>query len=138
MEKKERIVRVSADAARAMVARGESRSDWAAAEAMSQAEVDRLAEEEDGPLPVGWERTVEVGLPRAKEAVHIRLDADVLAWFRAIGPGYQTRINAVLQSFVKEKRRAEKRLDFAGPRGQSAAGFHEDALPWDEAEKSQR
>jgi uncharacterized protein (DUF4415 family) len=138
MEKKERIVRVSAETARAMVTRGESRSDWAAAEAMSQAEVERLAEEEDGPLPAGWETTVEVGLPRAKEAVHIRLDADVLAWFRAIGPGYQTRINAVLQSFVKEKRRAEKRLDFTAPRGHGATGFHEDAPPWDGAAKTQR
>ena len=32
-----------------------------------------------------------------KEAVQIRLDADVLAWFRSYGKGYQSRINAVLR-----------------------------------------
>ncbi len=40
-------------------------------------------------------------LPSAarKEAVSLRLDADVLEWFKARGPGYQTRINAVLRAY---------------------------------------
>jgi uncharacterized protein (DUF4415 family) len=40
-------------------------------------------------------------LPAAprKEAISLRLDADVLDWFRARGPGYQTRINAVLRAY---------------------------------------
>jgi len=33
----------------------------------------------------------------AKEAVSIRLDADILAWFKGQGSGYQTRINEVLR-----------------------------------------
>jgi uncharacterized protein (DUF4415 family) len=33
-----------------------------------------------------------------KQAVTLRLDADVLAWFRASGPGYQTRINKLLRA----------------------------------------
>jgi uncharacterized protein (DUF4415 family) len=35
-----------------------------------------------------------------KQAVQIRLDADVLAWFRAAGKGYQSRINAVLREVM--------------------------------------
>lgn len=31
--------------------------------------------------------------------VSLRVDADVLEWFKAQGPGYQTRINAVLRAF---------------------------------------
>jgi uncharacterized protein (DUF4415 family) len=89
-----------------MRARGKLRSDWQEAEAISQAEVERLADEEDGPLPEGWESCVELGIPPRKEPVHIRLDAEVLAWFRGQGPGYQTRINAVLRSFVEARRRA--------------------------------
>ena len=40
-------------------------------------------------------------LPAAprKEAISLRLDADVLDWFRTQGPGYQTRINAVLRAY---------------------------------------
>lgn len=107
MPRNGRIVRASAEEIEAMRRRGESRSDWEAAQRMPQAEVERLADAEDGPLPEGWESTVEIGLPARKQAVHMRLDADVLEWFRAHGPGYQTRINAVLRSFVQARRRAE-------------------------------
>jgi uncharacterized protein (DUF4415 family) len=34
-----------------------------------------------------------------KTAVALRLDADVVSWFKAQGAGYQTRINAVLRAF---------------------------------------
>jgi len=41
------------------------------------------------------------GLPPAprKAAISLRLDEDVLGWFKAQGPGYQTRINAVLRAY---------------------------------------
>lgn len=35
----------------------------------------------------------------AKRSVSLRVDSDVLAWFKAQGPGYQTRMNAVLRAF---------------------------------------
>ena len=35
----------------------------------------------------------------SKAAVSLRVDQDVLAWFKAQGPGYQTRINTVLRAF---------------------------------------
>ena len=47
------------------------------------------------------------GFPRPAKQVHIRLDAEVLRWFKSRGPGYQTRINAVLRAFVQTRRRAE-------------------------------
>jgi uncharacterized protein (DUF4415 family) len=34
-----------------------------------------------------------------KASISLRLDQDVLQWFKAQGPGYQTRINAVLRAF---------------------------------------
>src|SRR5450432_2543362 len=37
--------------------------------------------------------------PRAKAAISLRVDRDVLEWFKAQGAGYQTRINAVLRAF---------------------------------------
>jgi len=43
-----------------------------------------------------------VTLPRPKQAISVRLDADVLDFFKAGGKGYQTRINAVLRSYMKE------------------------------------
>ncbi len=88
---------------KARLVAGESRSDWARARAMSQEEVERLADEEDGPLPEGWEKTIVLGVPEPKQDVHIRLDPMVLRWFKEQGPGYQTRINAVLRAFVEAR-----------------------------------
>lgn len=39
-----------------------------------------------------------------KQSVSLRIDADVLKWFRAQGSGYQTRINAVLRAFTDAAR----------------------------------
>jgi len=35
----------------------------------------------------------------AKRSISLRVDAEVLEWFQAQGPGYQTRMNAVLKAF---------------------------------------
>ena len=43
----------------------------------------------------------KVRMPEPKKAVSIRLDSDVLEWFKRTGKGYQTRINAVLRTFMK-------------------------------------
>jgi uncharacterized protein (DUF4415 family) len=39
-----------------------------------------------------------------KQSVSLRIDADVLKWFKAQGAGYQTRINAVLRAFTDAAR----------------------------------
>ncbi len=43
-------------------------------------------------------KTIE--LPRPKKSVTIRIDDDVLDWFKKQGKGYQTKMNAVLKTFV--------------------------------------
>jgi|ERR1700733_956940 uncharacterized protein (DUF4415 family) len=107
MAKKGRIARYSADELAAM----KSETDWGKVDAMTQEEVDRLADEEDGKLLPGWETTVILGTPEPKKDVHIRLDPAVLRWFKAQGPGYQTRINTVLQPFVRARQRSEQKHD---------------------------
>jgi uncharacterized protein (DUF4415 family) len=99
MAKKERAARYSAD----KLAKLKSETDWAKVDAATQAEVERQADEDDGPLPDGWEKTVILGLPPGKEAVKLRIDSDVLQWFRRTGKGYQTRMNNVLRAFVKSR-----------------------------------
>lgn len=44
----------------------------------------------------------------SKTPISIRLDADVYNWFRSQGPGFQTRINAVLRDYVAEIRQREQ------------------------------
>jgi len=38
----------------------------------------------------------------SKAAISLRIDVDVLEWFKAQGPGYQTRINAILRAYKDE------------------------------------
>jgi len=45
-----------------------------------------------------------VEAPVPKRAISLRVDADVLGWFRAGGPRYQTRMNAVLRSYMERMR----------------------------------
>jgi uncharacterized protein (DUF4415 family) len=109
MRKNENIARFSADTVGRKIARGESKTDWKRVNAMSQAEVERLADKDEGSLATDWESTVMVGLPPAKQDIHIRLDGDILDWFKARGKGYQTRINAVLRAFVQTRPRVERK-----------------------------
>ncbi len=49
-------------------------------------------------------RRAELRVP-AKQTVTIRLDADVLAWFKEQGAGYQTRINQLLRQYMQAQQR---------------------------------
>jgi uncharacterized protein (DUF4415 family) len=51
------------------------------------------------PMPPSG-KAPKVVMPHPKEIVTIRLDADLLRWFRQ-HPGYQTRINAILRAYMK-------------------------------------
>lgn len=88
-----------------MVARGEDRTDWAKVDATTAADIEQQAAKDDSLLPEGWENTAVIGLPPRKEHINIRIDADVLRWFKATGRGYQTRINNVLRAFVESRKR---------------------------------
>ena len=104
MAKQENIVRYSANE----LARMTSETDWGKVDATTPAEIERQAQNDEGPLPDDWENAVVIGVPEPRQPVHIRLDADVLRWFKQQGPGYQTRINAVLKAFVAARRRKEQ------------------------------
>ena len=54
--------------------------------------------------PDFW-KNAKLKMPEKKDSVTIRLDHDVLTWFRGMGRGYQTKINAVLRSYMKSARR---------------------------------
>jgi len=55
------------------------------------------------PTDINFWKGAKVVLPRTKQTVTIRLDADLLAWFRR-QKGYQTRINAVLRTYMEAQK----------------------------------
>ena len=45
--------------------------------------------------------SIEVVIPERKQSVSLRVDSDVLAYFKSFGKGYQTRMNAVLRTYMQ-------------------------------------
>ena len=79
----------------------EEQSALDAVAAMPDSEIDTS----DSPEGTDWRGAVRGGLYRpVKRLTSLRLDADVVEWFKARGDGYQTRINAALREYVEQHR----------------------------------
>src|SRR6266705_6877450 len=77
-------------------------TDWHKLRRMSDADIHAGIESDPDAHPTDedfW-KDAKIVLPTRKEVVTMRLDADLLAWFRQ-QRGYQTRINAILRSYMK-------------------------------------
>ncbi|MBF0537620.1 MAG: BrnA antitoxin family protein [Nitrospirae bacterium] len=79
------------------------KTDWARVAAITDSEIERsVASDPDTFIPdVQWFDKAQIVMPKTKEMVTLRLDHDVLKWFKHDGRGYQTCINAVLRAFVE-------------------------------------
>jgi uncharacterized protein (DUF4415 family) len=75
-----------------------SRTNWARIDAIKDREIDLSDIPELGKA---FFKRATLRLPEPKTAVTIRLDRQVLNWFKAKGPGYQTRINALLRAYME-------------------------------------
>jgi uncharacterized protein (DUF4415 family) len=58
---------------------------------------------EASPTDAAFWKQAKVVLPKAKQTITIRLDADLLDWLRQ-QKGYQTRINAVLRTYMEAQK----------------------------------
>lgn len=63
-------------------------------------QIARTSPPELADLPEDFWDEAEVVVPPRKQAISLRVDGDVLVWFREQGPGYQSRMNAVLRSYM--------------------------------------
>lgn len=92
--------------------RRKGRTDWAAVDAMTEQEIEANAAADPDNPPWTEEELAAARLilpsDRIKVPVSIRLDSEVLEYFREDGPGYQSRINAVLLGYVRSSRRSQR------------------------------
>jgi len=80
-------------------------SDWGRVRAMSDRQIRSAIESDPETPPTDAEfwKKARVVFPAAKQTITIRLDADLLKWLRK-QKGYQTRINAVLRTYMDANR----------------------------------
>jgi uncharacterized protein (DUF4415 family) len=90
MSVKSTIVKYSLEEVEALRERGEDPTSPDAPEAES--------------LGAEFWKSARVVMPSGKTSVHLRLDSDVVEWFRAHGKGHLTRMNAVLRAYVETQR----------------------------------
>ena len=77
------------------------KTDWAKLAAMQDRDI-TFTKDAPRTSPTDWANAVAhrgLPLPSRKAQIALRVDEDVLTWFRAQGAGYQTRMNAVLKAF---------------------------------------
>lgn len=104
-KKKDDIVTYTTTELRARRAAGLSQTDWKKAAKMP---VPDGSDPDDAIEDTGW-FTTELPMPKRKEHVNLRIDADIMDYFRKQGKGYQTMMNAVLRSYVDQSRHAGRR-----------------------------
>jgi uncharacterized protein (DUF4415 family) len=92
MNEKPTIARLSLSEVKAKRARGEDQTRADAPEAESLGE--------------DFWKNARVVMPRGKTSVHLRLDSDIVEWFKGFGKGHLTRMNAVLRAYVDAHKRA--------------------------------
>ena len=79
-------------------------TDWARIDALTDeqiAEAIRNDPDTFEPDAEWFERAMILRASRPKQRLTVRFDADLVAWFKARGPGYQTRMNAVLRAYYE-------------------------------------
>ncbi|AMD59708.1 hypothetical protein AWN88_15795 [Agrobacterium tumefaciens] len=105
------MTRTTLEEIRAKRARGEkSATDWARVDALTDADIDRATRDDPdwtGFEDIDWSKA-EVVFPTPKQSISIRVDQDVVDFFKATGKGYQTRMNAVLRHYVHEQKKRQR------------------------------
>jgi len=83
------------------------KTDWKRLDRMTSTQVEAIAASDRDGAPMTdaeWAKT-EIVHPH-KVAVGLKLDDDLLGWFKSQGKGYQTRINTILRRYYETHRKA--------------------------------
>ena len=85
----------------------DTNTDWERLSIMTDDEIDLS----DNPeLDESFFANATLRMPIPKKAVSLRIDPDIIKWYKGQGPGYQTRMNAVLRMYMQAKTRTARRV----------------------------
>ncbi|HTB11090.1 MAG TPA: BrnA antitoxin family protein [Bryobacteraceae bacterium] len=108
MRKKNDTVQYTAKQIKAKIARGEDRTRWRKTNSVTgkKLEASIRADADDVHGEPDWTKSI-MGVPAPKDHINMRVDHDVLQWFKASGRGYQTLMNNVLRAFVQSRQQRD-------------------------------
>ena len=84
-----------------------TKTDWQRLAAMTDDEIDTS---EIPKLDENWFLEANTITPESEEAISLRLDREIVDWFKSQGKGYQLRMNAVLRAYVHNQKAKEASL----------------------------
>ena len=99
--KAEKIVRVSRPSRYRT-----GKTDFKRIDALTEEEIAEAVKSDPDAAPIAddeWFRTAKIVMPERKVPVSLRLEREVLEWFKRQGRGYQSRIQAVLRAYMKSQ-----------------------------------
>ncbi len=87
----------------------QSLTDWARLDTLTDDEIAAAIRDDPDtfePEPGSLDHAQLVRASRPKQRLTVRLDADLIEWFKSQGPSYQARINAVLRAYFERARKS--------------------------------
>ncbi|MGO9176748.1 MAG: BrnA antitoxin family protein [Desulfobaccales bacterium] len=85
--------------------RAQSRTDLDRVDAQTDDELERLVAEDEDERGIRSDWTqAKLVLPQAKQSVHLRLEEEIISFFRSKGKGHISRMQAVLKAYVEAHR----------------------------------
>ncbi len=107
MENKKHTQRYSESELESLRLDNKSETDWNRIALKSDDEIELAAKQDPdfAGQDEDWFAAAALEMPKPKQLISLRLETEILDWFKSKGPGYQTRINAALMAYVKKAKR---------------------------------
>ena len=92
----------------------EPKTDWARLRAMTDRDIERAVRADPDAAPIlneRWFRNAKLVMPpdrKPRVAISLRVESDVIDWFKAQGGPYQSRMHAVLKAFADAHQRVHR------------------------------
>jgi uncharacterized protein (DUF4415 family) len=94
---------------RTLSRRRRGQTDWARVDALTDRQIRRAARSDPDAAPIldkKWFVKAKLVMPERKVPISLRVDREVVNWFKSHGARYQSRMNAVLKAYVEAHRNA--------------------------------
>jgi len=89
--------------------RRRGKTDWARVDALTDRQIKKAIRSDPDAAPIldkKWFAKAQLVMPEPKVPVSLRIDREVVDWFKSHGARYQSRMNAILKAYVQTQRKA--------------------------------